>query len=93
MRYCLGMPSTWGTEEKKLSTTGGYLLQFTKWFDLMGLDFEILRQAGRWNVTCWTRADMKFVATCSNQELDDAMLAVYSQVMKMRRSSGSPAPD
>ena len=93
MRYCLVMPSSWGTEEKKLTTSGYDIAQFTKWFDLMGLDFEILRQAGRWNVTCWTRNDMKFVATCSNQELDTAMMSVYSQVMKMHRSSESPAPD
>lgn len=93
MRYCLVMPSSWGTEEKKLTTSGHDIAQFVKWFDLMSLDFEILRQAGRWNVTCWTRADMKFVASDSNKELDDAMISVYSQVMKMRRSSGSPAAD
>lgn len=93
MQYSKSMPSSWGTEEKKLTTSGNDIAQFAKWFDLMSLDFEILRQAGRWNVTCWTRADMKFVASDNNKELNDAMMSVYSQVMKIRRSSGSPAAD
>ena len=81
------MPSSWGTAENSPAASGHDIAQFTKWFDLMELDFEILRQAGRWNVTCWTRCDMKFVASSSKRELDDALMALYSEVNRIRRSA------
>jgi hypothetical protein len=87
------MPSTWGTTEKTLATSGHDIAQFTKWFDLMGLDFEILRQAGRWNVTCWTRADMKFIASSNEHELDDALVVIYREVTRLRRRPASPVAD
>jgi hypothetical protein len=81
------MPSSWGTEQNSPAASGYDIAQFTKWFDMMELDFEILRQAGRWNVTCWTRNDMKFIASSSGHQLDDALMGLYSQANKIRRSA------
>jgi hypothetical protein len=80
------MPLSWGTPHS-LNTASSYDLdQFTKWFELNGLDFEIVRQAGRWTVTCWTVDEKHFVASGVDINLGKALLQVYSQVSERRRS-------
>ena len=75
------MPVTWGSSPAPLNTaTSTDIAQFTKWFTLMGLDFEMMHAAGLWTVTAWNNEidqHLVFASSGKQESLSDGLIACY----------------
>lgn len=84
------MPSTWGSSpEDSNSFVGNDISQYTKFFDLHEMDFEMRRVSGLWDVLAWTRDNDNVWAVSKKCEmLGDAFNSCYTEVkMQMRLPS------
>ena len=86
------MPSTWGSSpEEDNSYAGNDIPQYTKFFDLHDMDFEMRRVSGLWDVLAWTRGDEDVWAVSKKLEsLGEAFNSCYTEVKKQMRL---PSPD
>ena len=75
------MPVSWGSPSPAQNRVSGTdIEQFTKWFDMHGLDYEMCRYSGTWIVSAWSREnDIEFVIATSarSNALIDALIACY----------------
>jgi|694.fasta_scaffold07560_44 hypothetical protein len=81
------MPSTWGSSpEEDNSYAGNDIPQYTKFFDLHDMDFEMRRVSGLWDVLAWTRGEDDVWAVSKKFEsLGDAFNSCYTEVKKQMR--------
>ena len=86
------MPVTWGTSpEDSSSFVGNDIPQYTKFFDLHGMDFEMRRVSGLWDVCAWTRSNEDVWAVSKKFEsLGEAINSCYAEVKKQMRL---PSPE
>ena len=84
------MPVTWGQSPAQCSDVyvGNDIRQFTKFFDLHGMDFEMRRISGLWEVCAWTAdgADV-FSITAKHESLEEALISCYSLTREQLRAA------
>lgn len=75
------MPSSWGNSPVPPNTVSSTdIAQFTKWFTLMGLDFEMAHYSGLWIVTAWNNEIDKHLVFASSgkcENLSEALVTCY----------------
>lgn len=90
------MPVSWGGSPNSSEIYSGYdLAQFSKFFDLYDMDFEIRRISGLWEVIAWTRhSEDVFSIVAKQDNLSDALYKCYTEVRaQLRRRSPDDVAD
>lgn len=78
------MPITWGSGPAIPDRISGYdIVQFSKFFRLMGLDFSITCVAGKWEVAAWgDAADNQIYSSGHHETLEEALIGCYAVVRR-----------
>ena len=81
------MPSTWGTSpDENNPYAGNDIPQYTKFYDLHEMDFEVRRVSGLWDAVAWTRNNEDVWAVSKKCEsLGEALNSCYTEVKKQMR--------
>lgn len=76
------MPVTYGHPDKPVHNVSTDIEQYTKWFDLMGIDFDLWRTDNSWICNAWSRGkNSTIVASSGKREtLGEALHKCYSEI-------------
>lgn len=81
------MPISWGGSPVIQDKISGHdIVQFTKFFRGVGLDFSMTYTAGLWEVCAWSDAgDHQTYSSGHHHTVEDALIACYTAVRRQSR--------
>jgi hypothetical protein len=81
------MPVIYGHPQEPITSSSNDINQYTKWFQLMNMDFELLHIGNSWMCNAWSREKNSVLVSGSGtkETVAEALHACYSDIRSLAK--------